>query len=442
MSFDAPGPFEPRLEPVWKEDSEPPEVTEIREVWEFPGARLVSSDGSEQAFWTEWRAFANRLRSRDPGFTSARLIRDPDGAAEVVWTLGPPAQEGFKVEQLGAGTDDLLPSSTWRVLAPVTLVLSAVQRFPDPNGIVGWRQEVSSTYDAGGLHELEWQTRITTREGVNAVEKVRTLGKIDIRPFGAFYSYDTNGPAGVEVSALDADEPKGRKPTRAVAVSRIRQWGVRVGAIGPGTSPTEVTCAVTTQVKGDERSTVVRATARGPGAERWVAQKAPAGAVSESEVVYEKALRQAEGTWIVRGSAPTASGDEARREIKAELAGGHVDFDYEPVVGGYEPVLFEGARLPWKLTVLAKVWRVGGEGSPAELKFPRVLPDPWRLDRNASKETEPVLEQPGATAESHRWSREASLVYYSPKRPRVSPLKQLKEGSRVTSYYLAGYAHD
>lgn len=41
--FDVPGPLEPRLEPLWKEASDPPEVVEIREVWEVPGARLVAS---------------------------------------------------------------------------------------------------------------------------------------------------------------------------------------------------------------------------------------------------------------------------------------------------------------------------------------------------------------------------------------------------------------
>ncbi len=40
--FQVPGGFEPRLEPVWKEASEPPEVIEVREVWEIPGARLVA----------------------------------------------------------------------------------------------------------------------------------------------------------------------------------------------------------------------------------------------------------------------------------------------------------------------------------------------------------------------------------------------------------------
>lgn len=136
--FDVPGPLEPRLEPVWKEAANPPQVVEIREVWEIPGARLVSTDGSPAAFWREWTAFLARLRIRGQGFPLwVRLIRDPASAAQVVWTLGPPDYERFKIEQLSAGSDELAPTATWRVLVPVTLVLSAVQRFADPNGMSG-----------------------------------------------------------------------------------------------------------------------------------------------------------------------------------------------------------------------------------------------------------------------------------------------------------------
>lgn len=48
--FDVPGTFEPRLVPTWKEASEPPEVIEIREVWEVSGARVVASDGDPLTF--------------------------------------------------------------------------------------------------------------------------------------------------------------------------------------------------------------------------------------------------------------------------------------------------------------------------------------------------------------------------------------------------------
>src|SRR5690606_36572537 len=117
-----PGPLEPRLEPVWKEASDPPEVVEIREVWEVPGARLVASDGDPATFWREWAAFLARLRVRGAGFPVwVRLIRDPAGAAEVVWSLGPPTHERFRIEQVSAKTDELAPAATWRVLVPVTL---------------------------------------------------------------------------------------------------------------------------------------------------------------------------------------------------------------------------------------------------------------------------------------------------------------------------------
>src|SRR5688572_10089932 len=128
--FDVPGSFEPRLEPTWKEAAEPPELTELREVWEIPGARLVASDGDPATFWNEWAAFLALLRVRGPGFpVSVRLVRDPPGA--VVWTLGPPTHERFRVEQLSAGREDQVPRAAWQVLAPVTLVISAVQRFAD-----------------------------------------------------------------------------------------------------------------------------------------------------------------------------------------------------------------------------------------------------------------------------------------------------------------------
>jgi len=74
--FDVPGPLEPRLEPVWKEAANPPQVVEIREVWEIPGARLVSSDGSPAAFWREWAAFLARLRIRGPSFANLQVLSE------------------------------------------------------------------------------------------------------------------------------------------------------------------------------------------------------------------------------------------------------------------------------------------------------------------------------------------------------------------------------
>lgn len=434
--FDVPGPLEPRLEPVWKEASDPLEVVEVREVWEIPGARLVASDGDPATFWREWTAFLARLRVRGAGFPVwVRLIRDPAGAAEVVWSLGPPTHERFRIEQVSAKTDELAPAATWRVLVPVTLVVSAIQRFADPNGIVGWDQETSSRHDAGGLHVLEWRTRITTREGTSAVEKARRFGRIDQAPFGGSYTYDTNGPDGVEVVSTDADEANQRVPTSCVAVCRLKQWGVHVGTTGPGTSPTEVGYSTRTKVEKDERQTTYRATARGPGALAWVEGRRPTGPVESSEVFHEEATRYAEATWIVKEHAPVRP-EGMRWQIQVEISGGHAAFDFEPVVGGFEPVLFEGALLPWRLTVSIKGTKRGGEGKKDELKLPALLPDPWLLDREASREKEPYVAEFGAEPAAHLWAREATLAYFSARRPTESPLKQLQDGQPVESYYL------
>ena len=437
--FDVPGTFEPRLEPVWKEAAEPPEVTEIHEVWEIRGARLVASDGDPATFWREWTAFLDRLRVRGPGFPVwVRLVRVTGSASDVVWTLGPPRHERFRIEQLGAATDEEAPRATWRVLAPVTLVVSAVQRFADPNGIVGWDQETSSRFDPGGLHLLEWRTTITTLEGTSALDKVHRFGRIDIAPFGPSYTYDTNGPEGVEVVAVDADEAKGRVPTRCTGVCRLKQWGVRVGTSGPGTSPTEVGYSIRRRVERGETSTTIRASARGPGALSWVEGRAPGGAVDSSEVFHEEAVRYAEGTWIVRGEEPTRPGPEPRWQLQTEITGGHPDLDFEPVVGGFEPVLFEGGVLPWRLTVQIRAQRRGGEGKLDELLLPGILPEPWILDRNNSREQDPRVAEDSQDPASRLWAREASLTYWSPRKPTASPLAQLEAGTPVGSYFLGG----
>lgn len=426
--------FEPRLEPAWKDASEPPEVVELREVWEFPGARLVASDGEPQTFWQEWTAFLATFRVRGAGApVSVRLVRVVGTTTQVVWTLGPPTHERFRIEQLGSRTDDVVPRATWNVLAPVTLVISAVQRFADVRGIVGWHQETSSRHDPGGLHILEWRTTISTREGISAIEKVRQFGRIQIAPFGPSYTYETNGRDGVEVVTTDADEVNQRVPTRATAVSRIRQWGIRVGTTSPGTSPTEVSYSVRTRFEEGKRSVTYRATARGPGALAWVEARRPANAVDTGEVLHEEALRYAEGTWTTKDDPA----DELRPwSIQTEITGGHVDFDFEPVVGGYEPVLFEGAILPWRLTVQVRAQRRGANVSRDELLLPGVLPEPWILDHNESREREPTVEKEGLDPESRVWVREASLVYWSARRPTASPLRQLEESRPVSSYFL------
>lgn len=42
----------------------------------------------------------------------------------------------------------------------------------------------------------------------------------------------------------------------------------------------------------------------------------------------------------------------------------------------------------------------------------------------------------GAEPAAHLWAREATLAYFSARRPTDSPLKQLQDGQPVESYYL------
>lgn len=267
---------------------------------------------------------------------------------------------------------------------------------------------------------------------------MRRFGQIDVAPFGPSYTFDTNGPDGVEVVAVDADEANRRIPTRCTGVCRLKQWGVRVGTSGPGTSPTEVGYSIRRRVEKGETSTTIRASARGPGALAWVEGRAPAGAADTNEVFHEEAIRYAEGTWVVRGDEPTRPATEPRWQLQTEITGGHPDLDFEPVVGGFEPALFEGVILPWRLTVQVRTQRRSGEGKPEELVMPGVLPEPWILDSNNSREQDPRVAEDSEDPASRLWAREASLTYWSAGKPTTSPLKQLEAATPVGSYYLGG----
>ena len=89
-----------------------------------------------------------------------------------------------------------------------------------------------------------------------------------------------------------------------------------------------------------------------------------------------------------------------------------------------------------RLAVTIKGTKRGGEGKRDELKLPGLLPSPWLLDREASREKEPYVTEFGADAAAYLWAREASLTYWSARRPTESPLKQIKEAQPVESYYL------
>jgi len=98
--------------------------------------------------------------------------------------------------------------------------------------------------------------------------------------------------------------------------------------------------------------------------------------------------------------------------------------------------MFEGGLLPWRLTVHVRCRRRGGEGKPDELPLPAVLPEPWILDRNSSREQEPSVAEEGQDPATRLWVREGWLIYWSSRRPTQSPLQQLETARPVGSLYL------
>lgn len=448
FTFLVPGVFEPRCELVYKDAANPPQVIGLRWVWEFKDSLLVSSTGTSATLWSELATFLARFQTRGSTPTYARLVNDPAGAATVVWTLGPSTYEQFKVDAIQLASSQRYPDAeagTWRCHVPVNLTLSAVQLLPDSNGIVGWDQTVEYGVDEGGLQLVTWRTRVTTKEGASptALTLAQTYGLIPISVYGDNYSYLTNGDSGVEVTLEGADQENSRNPTVAVAVCRLRQWGVPIGTSGPGISPSSVTYQVKTQLTEDEEVTTYFAAAVGPGAQRWVEARIPSGiAPSSVEKINRQSHRSYEATWVRKRSTKTDIDKVYTSALAITLTGGHESFDYEPISGGFAPVLFEGALQPWRVTVRLQFRQVGGEGLNAgELLLPPLAAFKalgLRLDYDASEEGEPQVEKGAIESGSIEWVRTATLVFWSATRPNTTQIRGEIENRAdgQASYYL------
>lgn len=433
FTFSVEGEYLPRWEPSYKVAANPPVVTEMRLVWEFRQCRLIST--TVDGLWTSVSTLNTMLSARSTGHpTAAALVRDPAGVAVTLITLGPSDYEGFQIEADGE-TDAILPRASWRTAAAFTLRISAIKRNEDGNGIVDWDQRVNYRYEAG-LAIVELVTRLSTVEGTSAVTKAQTYATLDVNNFGSDYTYETNGPDGIDYTYTDADEVNSRTPTVVECVSRLRRWGVTVGTTGPGGSPDSVGYEVLTRRTAKETVTRYTISATGPNYLSWVASRKPAGSLAVDELTDRKESRSATGVYEIRVNAAAANG--GTREVKVEITGGARAFDYEPVAGDYEPVEFTGSYLPWQATVSVTVTRVGGSGANSEMMLPGLLGEPWRLDRNASTESEPYeIEEDDATdSAQQKWGREARLVYRSARAPEGALSPAINAAPMVASYYL------
>lgn len=438
FTFTVEGEFFPRREVVFKDAANPPVPTEIKDVWEFRGCRLVSSDGTVATLWTDFLAFLARLETRTAFPTYCRLVRDPAGTPAVVWTLGPSSYEGLKIEAVEAQPDALVPAGSYRSVIQCDIRISALKRLEDANGIVGWDQQVSVSYE-NGLRILEWRTRITTKEGTSAVTKAQTYAAIPASALGGDHSYLTNGTYGIEYVYTDADEQNTRTPTVCEAVSRIRQWGLTVSVTAAAGSPSTFAKSVSTKATPDETVVTTTAGAAGPNAASWVANQAP-NSFTDSEVFVDSATNTATSVWTTRTARTILP---ARRwTIRVEVTGGKRPITYRRVSGGIAPAKFVGAAGPYKATVDVRVEKIGAFVGLVDLQFPGPMPEPWTLSVDESSETDPELIERGAApaGSQDRWAREAHLVFYSPSTPAMTAggqglVSTIGAESPVTTYF-------
>lgn len=429
FTFDVQGEFLPRMIPEFTDNTNPPEVTSIRTVWEFRQALIRSSDGTVETLWDEWLAFLARLRTRGSSYpTYAKVVR----AGVDEWTLGPSTYEDFRIEVVEGETWEDFPGATWQMVVPVTLLISGVEKFADPTtGIVNFDQEVTYSHD-NGLTRIRWETQIETKEGTDAVAKAKTYGLIPIANLGETYSFVTNGDDGIDWLILDADETNSRTPTLVRATCVVQQFGVSVGTTSAGTSPSRVSWMIKDTVEKRQQVRTYEATAEGPGAMAWCLLQGTNNSLGQpTEKEEEFAQRFARCMWEVRSEADS----EKFSLIKVEVSGGKKRITFEEVDGGFAPLKFVGAVMPTQVVVNLEVRNTG---DPGALDFPGILPEPYVLIPQSTTETEAYREptQVGRDDQVDVWMRTATIVYLAPAAydPEQRILDLIKDQPRVKSY--------
>lgn len=436
FTFDVEGEWTPSVEPVYKEGADPPQLAQLRHVWEFRGCRILSSDNTQATLWDEFLAFVARFEDRDNHPTYVQLVRDPSGSAVVEWKLDGTTYEQLRFELIQGETDPLVPDASWVRTATVSLRISAVRKFADANGVVEYNQRVLVSY-VSGLRTLEWQTRIVTASGVDAVAKAKSYAAIDVSALPT-YCLQTGNHAdggGIDWEVVDADEQAGRTPTVVDAISRVQQFGITIGASGAGAAPDEVSLVVTTTTTTDETLTTTEAWARGPNAQSFVVSQKPGGTLRESETVDDQARDEYRGRWV-RSTARQVA-EQQTRTVSVTVTGGKRTQRWSPIAAGLEPIRQVGAFQPYKATVSVMVHRQGGDGKLTDMQLPGLLGDPWHLDPDASTEGLPEIAERAVNPAQHKWQRRADLVFYAAKRPPQDPLTELGNAASVPTYYLA-----
>lgn len=430
----------------FKEAAEPPEVVEAVDTWELRDAWMVSSDGTQATLHTEASTLLGLVGSRASPFTSA-TIKDSSGNPLRTLATGS-GYEQIRIEDMVLGEPTRYPgleAGTWKSGVSCSLTISAVLPQADSNGVTFWDQVVSYTYNEAGLLRITWQTEVGVARGTSggARGKLATLGLIPVATWGDSYRYITNGDAGtpgVDVEELDADEANSWEASRARGTCVLEQTGVTVGTTAPGLFPTSVSLETRLETTKDQTLRVTTASAVGPGAEAWCRSQVPLGVAPDKVVeIGEPAGRSFLMQWE---QAVKGTGDNGgSRTIRVQLSGGHPEPQFEPAAGGYDPVEFTTARLPFTVVVEVSLEGVG-TSNPTEMLFPPLLGDPFRLIPSASAEDMlPVAQEGNKTPDATRYRRDARLVYQCARKPADTFATTLRQAPpEVVTYGLAVFA--
>lgn len=440
FAFEVEGEFLPSREPEYRRTaSAAPVIVGMRDVWELRNCRIANTD--PDTLWVDIKAFLARFETAAAHPTYVRLVRDPLGAAEVLWTLGPAdGYEDLRFSLLQGEIDSDHPDATWQVTGTFTIRVSARLNIPDgATTIVGWDQTVSISYPFG-FRVLEWRTTVTTAEGVSAVTAAQTYARIPIGALGGDHSYDTNGPDGIDYLYTDADEENSRVATVVEVVSRARQWAQSVGVTSGQGSPSTFQHVITREVKAEENLTRTFAMARGPNALAYVVSKKPLGAIAETVEVDRLAISHYERTWTQRKKANQSAADVADT-IRITISGGHRAQIWRPIVGGRPPHHSVGAFKWWEVTIEVASFKVGDEA----LTFPGPPTGAWVLQENLSQETETQLDgERQSDVSQQKYVRQARLILRSNSTDPfagaggpTSILSEMRQAARVESYLNA-----
>lgn len=461
VTFDAEGTWEWRQvllhKPASGSATLPPETTQIREVWTIRLARIISSDGTTATGWSEFLALRAHWEARGTATTTTQPtnieIYNLDSSS-VELTLGPSSFEDFRLEEVASASDPNNVQGMWGVTFPFEFSISAIRKNADADGIVRYEQTLTQSVK-NGLKTITWNTLVSTKQGTSALVKAKAFASLQAQAtsvLGSSYTFLTGNDEsdnGIDYEILDSDQRSSdtsssyqttaRTPTMVRATSTVRQWAITAGMTGTGSSPEDIALVVITDDDGKRTKKTTMAKAEGPGAKAWCETHQPAE--FDQKIIRDGQHNNSyQITWTTLDDTASGSGDrqnssQRQWDLKVVMTEGVRSFEMEPVVGGYNPVLFGGPRQPWKCMVTVTVTkRATSPPTRDEMKFPPLLAD-WRLSHAESTESDV---QEGQDAEGNIYKREASLTYYSRKKPTEYPLDYIlnNPSSAVESYWL------